>query len=396
MRRIPVGLRVSAQLISTADNSETWAESYDRAVSDALTFQDSITGAIASALRRQFSSDVAATAALASASRATADPQAYDLYLRGKFLLQRRGIGVRQAVENFEQAIVRDSAFARAHAALALALELLPYFEPISATSVRERAVASAERALRRDSTLAEAHTALAMAYQHAYQWDLARDAYRRAVAIDSSGADAHIQYGRFLFYTGRFGDAQGEFERARSLDPYSAVASGWVGYLLALSGRHAAGIAELKRALEIDSTSPPLLGISSVAFVAAGQREDAKVLAERLWRTVPQWRHVAAANLAEMGERERAQALIRDSTSELSVVPHTRRAVLYLALGDTGRALDALERATDAAEIWPTYYSLSEPRFDRLRRSERFAAIVRRAGLDAGVFTSPNGGRLQ
>ncbi|MGH7710930.1 MAG: hypothetical protein ACREOG_06580, partial [Gemmatimonadaceae bacterium] len=74
----------------------------------------------------------------------------------------------------------------------------------------------------------------------------------------------------------------------------------------------------------------------------------------------------------------------------------NTRLVTLHLSLGDTTRALDALERATDAEEIWPTYYSLSEPFFDPLRRNVRVAAIVRRVGLNERVFTSPNGGRPQ
>ncbi|MEW5917049.1 MAG: protein kinase [Gemmatimonadota bacterium] len=393
LRRTPDGLRVSAQLVRTTDNFEAWSETYDRSLSDAIAFQDSITRAIAGALGRQFASDTATAGE--TATRVTADAQAYDLYLRGRFLLQRRGSGVRQAVENFERAIARDSNFAQAHGALALALELLPYFEPIEARSLRDRAVAAAQRALTRDASLAEAYTALAMAHQHAFQWDSADAMYQRAVAIDSTEADAHIQYGRFLFYTGRFIDAQRQFDRARRLDPYSAVASGWVGYLLVLGGRQADGIAELRRALEIDSTSPPLLGISSTAFLFANRRAEAKLFAERLARAVPEWRHVAAANLGELGERERAEAMLREfAQTPPAIMPHTRRSILHLALDDTATTLDAMERATEAGEIWPTYYSLSEPRFDVLRRSARFAAIVRRAGLNVAVFTSPNGGR--
>ena len=67
---------------------------------------------------------------------------------------------------------------------------------------------------------------------------------------------------------------------------------------------------------------------------------------------------------------------------------------ILRLALGDTTRALDEMERATDAGDFWPTYITLSAREFDPIRRSARFAAIVRRVGLDEAVFTSPTGGR--
>jgi len=398
VQRVPGGLRVSAYLINTADCNETWAQIYNGGTNDALIFQDSITQAIAVALRSQLGGASAAIPAQLLANRGTSNSQAYDLYLRGKFLLTRRGPGVRQAVEKLEEAIAKDSNFARAHAGLALALALTPYFEPVSAATVRGRAVAAAERALRADSSLAEAHTALAMAAQHAYKWQRAEDAYRRASAIDSTEADTHIQYGRLLWYTGRFAEAQREFERARALNPYSAVASGWVGHLLVLSGHQAEGLRELRRAMEIDSTNQPLLVFVAQALISAGQRSEPKVLMERLWNTFPQWRDVAAQVLVALGDSTRARALIRVMESDRPARPlvNTRLATLHLSLGDTSRALDALDRATDAAEIWPTFYSLSEPYFDPLRRRARFIAIIRRAGLNERVFTSPNGGRPQ
>jgi hypothetical protein len=105
----------------------------------------------------------------------------------------------------------------------------------------------------------------------------------------------------------------------------------------------------------------------------------------------------VAAANLGEIGEPQHARQMLREFVeSPPAVMPHTRTSILHLALDDTTNALAAMERATEAGEIWPTYYSLSEPRFDVLRRSARFAEIVRRVGLNVAVFTSPTGGRPQ
>ena len=386
-------LRVSMQLTSTADNREIWSEGYDRGAGDVLAIQDGITSAIVEALRSRLTGSGAA----AVAETETRDAEAYDLYLRGRFLLQRRGAGVRQAVERFEEAIGRDSAFARAHASLALALQLLPYFEPVRAADLRDRTIAAAERALGRDSTLAEAHAALALAHQHAFDWVQAETAYRRALALEPNEADAHIQFGRFLFYTGRFQEALAEFERARAIDAYSPIASGWAGHLTHLSGRPAEGLALIRRGLEIDSTSPPVLVFAAQALGAAGSREEAAGLLHRLWAVYPLWRPVAAATLARLGSPERARELLRRPDSTVAVATplrHTSAAYLHVGLGDSARALDALEQATDAGEIWPTYYSLSEPDFDLLRSNPRFAAVVRRVRLDDRLFTRPGGGR--
>ena len=394
VRRADGRLHVSAQLASTRDNSETWSDQYDLAVADAYAMPTNITLAIVGALRERLGMAVATPE---NAGTGTTNPEAYDRYLRGKFLLQRRGVGVSQAIANFEEAITLDSLFAAPRASLALALELLPYFAEVREPLLRPRAVASANFALARDSTLADALTALAMAHQHAYEWQSADTRYRQTMALNPDEADAHIQYGRFLFYTGRVAQARARFERARSLNPYSAVASGWVGHLLELSGRTAEGLAEVNRALEIDSTSPPVLVFAAQAQQANGNSAAGIRHAQRLWRAVPQWRFPAALLLAELGDTTKAIEQLRELTThgtDSLALPHSRLALLYQAVGDTTRFFDELERATAAGEIWPTVYSLSERRFDGVRQSARFAAIVRAAGLDVATFTSPNGGR--
>jgi serine/threonine-protein kinase len=397
VRRAGDRLRVSAQLTSADDNSEYWSDNYSRDSRNVFEMQDEITREIATALRARLGRDAADTTGVVTASSGTTDLEAYDLYLRGRFLLARRGPGVSQSVERFEQAIARDSNFARAHAGLAVALELLPYFADARAQEVRERAMASARRALAIDSTLSEAYTALGLAHQHAYEWALAEQAHRRAVELDPNDASARVQYGRYLHYTGRLAAALAEFERARSLDPYSAVASGWFAHLLHLTGRRQEAMAEFGRALEIDSVSPPALFAAAQAYAQEGDLATASRLATRLATHVPFWRASAAQLQAFLGNREPARRMVRDIEVRRAEGVRERPGdllVLLLLVGDTTRLFVEMERATDAGDFWPTYVSLSEPFFDQLRRSARFAAIVRRLGLDERVFTSPMGGR--
>jgi TolB-like protein/Tfp pilus assembly protein PilF len=396
LRQLAGKLRVSAQLISGFDNREAWADSYDRSASDAYAVQDSIAHAVAQALSSgRLSSASKAAVQSTVASSGTSNPEAYDLYLRGRYLLMRRGPGVAQAVSRFEQAIDRDRGFARAHAGLGLALELTPYFSTVSASSVRDRAVAAANRALALDSTQAEAHTALGLAHSHAYEWADALRNHQRAIALDPSDAGARTQYGRILLYMGRLAEAKTEFERARSADPYDAVASGWLGHLLSLTNQHTQALAELDRALEIDS-APPVLFMAAQANMAAGDTAKAKDLLLRLWERVPPWRGSAAVLMAGLGDRAGAISVARqiEANPEQWSLGTTTAGIIFSALGDTAKALSALERATDAGDIWPTAYSMSEREFDPLRRSARFAAIVRRVGLDERIFTSPTGGR--
>ena len=68
----------------------------------------------------------------------------------------------------------------------------------------------------------------------------------------------------------------------------------------------------------------------------------------------------------------------------------HQTVAFAWLGIGDTARALDALERSTDSREIWPNWAPLIDPQYDGVRQSPRFAALVRRVGLDVQVMTAP------
>ena len=360
VQRVGGRLRLSAQLTDASNRHEVWSDDYDGR-DDAFAVQDEITRLVAAALPRRLAAG-ASDAIPATASSGTSNADAYDLYMRGRYLLQRRGAGVRQASVYFSRALERDSGFAQAKAAYALAIQLLPYFERVNIDSVNRLATSAATGALARDSTIAEAHTALALAYQHQYRWKEAEAAYRRAVRAHPPDADAHIQYGRFLFYTRTVREALPYFERARELDPTSPVASGWVGHLLDLSGRVEEGLVHLRRALDIDSTNPPTLVFMAQAHQYAARPDSARYYTDRLARVWPGWR----------GWSDDTLAARRDSNA-------------WFALK---------EQQTRERWIWPTYLSLSERHLDFMRGSARFAAIVRSVGLDERIFTSPRGGR--
>jgi len=394
VRRVGDRIRVSAQLTSARDNAEVWSDSYDRSATDLYAVQDEITRRIASALGGRLGNT--ARDATSTTIAGSTNPEAHDLYLRGRFLLQRRGAGVRQAAEKFEQAIAKDSNFALAHASLALALELLPYFESVNARELAPRATRAAERALSLDSTIAEAHTALAMAHQHRYDWRRAEASYRRAIALDPDEVDAHIQYGRFLVYTGQVARSEAVFRRARELDPNSAVASGWLGSVMFRRGRRNEGLAEMRRAVELDSTNPPSLTFLARALRMAGRPEEARLVAERIWRNVPAWRHVAANIFITLGDTVRGAAVWRTLEAQRATHPHANLYLImkYSAMGDSTRMFQALEHATANGEIWPTYYPADSENFDFARGSARFAAIIRSVGLDARVFATSTYGR--
>lgn len=398
VRRARDELRLTVQLTRTSDGSLLWSEQFRKPARDVFEVQDEMTSAIVNALQLQLSpSAPVSVSAAPNVTRGTSNLEAYDLYLRGQFNLRRRGSAIPLAVDNFQQAIAKDTGFARAYSGLSAALQLFPYFMAVSPDSVFDEAMAAARQALVLDSTLAEAHTSMALAYQHAFQWRRAEEEHRRAIAVDPNDAAAHFHYARFLTYIARPREALEEAQRAKSLDPYSAVIAGWVATILRFSGRLDAAVKEARRGIELDSANAPTLANAAFTLLAAGRPEEARHLADRIDPRLPFiWPGVIAYVHAATGDGIFATRLVRDIES-MRPRPwgaETTLAYALLGLGDSTRALDALERALDAREMWPSTFSLLEPLFDIVRHSPRFATFVRRVGLDPNLFTAPAAAR--
>jgi len=326
-------------------------------------------------------------------SAGTADPEAYDLYLRGSYLLERRGGGVAKAVEYFERAIAEDSTFARAYAALAFALELLPNYAGTRPSAVERRTTEAARHALALDSTLAEAYTALGLSHVLALRWREADKAFQRAVAVDPGFAPGQYFYGAHLIRVGRLAEGEKHMRRARVVDPLSVPASQLLAYCLSLLGRYNESLLESRRAYELDTTAAGARGFGPLAMLHDGRPEEARATVRVKVSPPFSGVGVAAYVLAAAGERDSAVAIVRELEArrrEWSVT--TGLTYAYLGLGDTARALSALETAVRLGER--PYIPFADPMYDPVRRQPRFAAVVRRLGLDERLFTSPTGGR--
>lgn len=390
-RAVGARVKVSARLSRTSDNADLWQDTFEPQAQDAFAAEDEIRNRITEALRLHFPGGPGA-GAVAAAGRGTRDSAAYDLYERGQFLLKRRGPGVRLAVQHFEKAIGRDSTYARAYAALSAALELLPNFVDTSFAAVSERATTAARRALALDPTLAEAHTSLALAAMHGFRWAEADSEFRRALAADVGNPSAHQHYARYLVYTGRLAESVAQLHRAKALDPTSAVISAWLAHNLLLAGRRREAFAESDRALELDSMNVPVVHFAARVNLAAGNFAKARVLLGRE-PPIPPWMGASAMLYGLMGDRQTVLRLRQEiERGSWRSFRESGLAMAALGVGDTARALDALERATDAHEFWPSAPILIDPVvLDQLRGSTRFAALLRRIGLDAGAFASPS-----
>jgi len=392
VRRSGDRMRLTVQLTSVADGLTLWSDVYERQVKDVFRVQDEIARSIAGALRARLPQSPGSLSGRPVWSPGTTNADAYDLYLRGSYMRERRGGGVAKAVEYFERAIAADSGFARAYAGLAYALELGPIFMGTQPRDVDGRAIDVAHRALALDSTLGEAYTAIGLAHQRALRWREAGEALQRSITVDPDYAPGEYHYADYLLRVGRVAEAEEPSRRARVADPLSATASIMLAYTLSLLGRSDDSHAESRRAYELDSSLATVHARLALAVLHDGHREEAHELAVAAL-PLP-FSGSAAYVLGATGDRVRAATAIREFETqprgEFQLMPAL--AYAYLGLGDTTRALAALEEAARAGDV--PIIPLSDPMFDSVRQSGRFAAVVRRFGLDERRLGAAEGGR--
>jgi serine/threonine-protein kinase len=394
VRRAEGRLKVTTQLTSAADGLTLWSDSYERDSKDIFAVQDQITKAIISALGPTLAGRTEVRNALTAGS-GTNSVDAYDLYLRGRYVLERRGKGVSRAATYFSEAIAKDSGFARAYAGLSEALELFPYFTTTSAREVEGRATAAATRALSLDPGLAEPHAALALAHMHAFRWSAAEQEFHLALAADSTSATAHTQYGRYLMAIGQILPARDQFRIAIRLDPLAGTPSVWLSLVLSLSGDYAGSEEEARRAWELDSTLWTARSVLALDRLHLGKFAEARAAIATTDQGGP-WIGVSAFVLASMGDTAPAAAIRRklEGFPADTWMLNTANAYAYLGVPDTSRALSALEAAVRAREITPNWQPLVGRMYDGVRLSPRFARIVDGFGLSGRGLTSPLGGR--
>ena len=237
----------------------------------------------------------------------------------------------------------------------------------------------AARHALRLDSTLAQPHIALGMAFWCDYRFDSAGTEFRTAVQLEPRNVEARVQYVRHLVNTGHPAEALSQIRVARAEDPASALVLSHMASVYFFNQQMDSAMLESRRALETDSTSLPALLIAANIRLANHLPEEARKLAIRA-PAGP----VNGYMLAMTGDTAAARSLLKalDAENPQPWLADTRRAFTYLGLGDTARALTALERATDGKEIWPTVSAATDPMYNGIRGSPRFQALLVRVGL--------------
>jgi eukaryotic-like serine/threonine-protein kinase len=383
VRRSGDRLRVSAQLVNASNGYELWSESYDRDMADIFAVQEEIAHAIVSALKIQLSGAVSPDSVLVN--RPTHDLEAYDLYLKGQFALnQRNETTLPEAVRYFEQAVARDSGFARAWAGLADANVLLPLYTGTSPTAAWARAKAAGQRAIALGAGLAEAHTALAygtMLYE--WNWAEAERQFQRAIAADPNYPTARQWYGDFLIGRGRLEESLREMQRAHELDPLSRIIGGELGWVYTSLRRFDEADSAIQQVLRLDPNFAQAGFAMGLLRQAQGRPREAVEEFRHALDVGGFNAHTAGALIsayAAAGDRGAATALL-DTITARSVreyIPPFAFAVAYAGLGDSDRAFSWLERGIRERDaLLPENFF--EPLLDPLKGDRRYAGVVAR-----------------
>ncbi|HET8762274.1 MAG TPA: tetratricopeptide repeat protein, partial [Gemmatimonadales bacterium] len=388
-------LRVSAQLTRSADNRVLWDSVFDSHIGNLFTVQDELTRSIATAVAPLLGRHDGGSAA-ARPQRGTADQEAYDLYLKGRYFWMQRGAGnMVQAIAFFREAVGRDPGFARAHAGLALAYDLLPVYVADPTDSAIPLAESSARRALALDSTLSDAHLALGLAFETELHLREALSQYRMAMTLDPASVTAHHWLGYCLLNMGHTEEALAHLRRAAALDPLATAPASAVATALLYARQFGDARAAARHALALDSTFGFGFWTLGLAQALDGQADSAVKTLEHGTRLQPSdlrlrtallFAYAAAgrwsdARLARKGLRAANQSFADGTEDEFADLVFGDRVPLVSVLA-TGAGARRYLRSGGAIGC--------NPLFDPLWSDARFGAEMRQLGVAKCLLARP------
>ena len=376
-------LTLSLELVDARTDNAIWSEQYSRKQTDLVSLQSEIARDVSTKLKTKLSGADEARLTM----NYTASPEAYQLYLKGRFYWNKRTVdGLRQAAGYFKQSIEKDPGFALAYSGLADAYVLFSNYSVAPPKDSMPKAKAAALKALELDDSLAEPHAALGV-YLSAYAWDqaAAEREIRRAIELKPNYATAHHWLGNVLSFVKRADEAISAARRAEELDPLSAIISADTGFDFIMARRYDEAIAQCQRTLMLDPNFYYAHYLLGWAYYKKGMYQEAISESRKSveLNESTYGKSMLILSLSKFGGRAEAIKL-RDELkreSARSYVPNYFLAIASIALGEKDEAFAALER--DFAERSPSYsWFAADSLLDDLRDDPRFADLVRRVGL--------------
>jgi TolB-like protein/DNA-binding winged helix-turn-helix (wHTH) protein len=379
-------VRITAQLIRAATDRHIWAAAYDGDLKDVLSLQARVAEAITDEVKLNLTAEESGRLRRGQA----VNPEAFDLYLRGRYALNQRNVpGFQKAIEYFNHAIEKDSNFALAYSGLADSNTLLVLYGqgPTNMTDAK----AAAEKALALDGTLAEAHTSLAaVRILHDWDWAGAEREFQRAIDLNPNFAQAHHWYGNLLLGPeGRHDEAIAELQRAQELDPLSLIINADAGFAYYLAGHYDLALQAYQRVLATNPNFVPVHFYLSQYYRQTGQYdlwlketvENQQLSGDSSHPQLLQQLYRQGGFRGVMEEMAKSGGSSRLANQQNLNVGACSSAQANALLGRNQRALDSLEKCNRQAGIALIYVKV-DPVWTNLRPDPRFQDLLRRMGL--------------
>ena len=376
-------LTLSLELIDVPNDKVIWTEQYQRRQSEVVSLQIEIAKDVSANIRARLTG----TEEQKVTSTGTADPEAYQAYLRGRFLWNRRtAANINKALEQFTIATQRDPNYALAFVGLADCYVVLNEYAGVPATESMPKAKENAQRALALDSNLAEAYATLGSVAE--YEWNSveAEENYKRAIALNPNYPTAYHWYSIRLRAWGRYDEAAAMIRRAQEMDPVSSVIAVNVGRTHQLFKNDSAAIETLLKLIEADPAFPAAHQYLALSYLRQGRLTEAVASAEK----AVELSNRSGITLGDLGfvygslkRQDQARAVIKELEAR-----HAERkagainvAMVYAGLGENDKVFEWLEKefAARGATLqqigWMT-------EFESLRDDPRLKDLLRRMNL--------------
>ena len=375
---------ISTELIDIRDNKQLWGEQYERQLADMLSVQREIAREITNNLRPTLSG----MEQLRADKQYTVNPEAYQLYLKGRFYWNKRTANdLQKAIPYFQQAIDKDQNYAMAYSGLADSYALLTAYSGEPPRQLMPKAKEAALKALALDDKLAEAHASLGQitAY-YDYDFATAERQYRRAIELNPNYATAHQWLAEHLAATKRLDESQMEIRRALELDPMSVIMNRIYADILMDARRFDEAIQQYHKTLDLDPNFPTARFFLGRAYEAKGMYDQAveEYSKASLMGNVPPEAVQAMRDVyGKFGWKAYVQMQLERmlSQSRQTSMPPFVIAGMYARVGRKEEALAWLEKGYEERDFRMTLISVSFE-FDGIRSDPRFKELVRRLGL--------------
>ncbi|MEP7065373.1 MAG: tetratricopeptide repeat protein [Gemmatimonadota bacterium] len=324
------------------------------------------------------------------------------LYLQGQTFMSRRTLrSIEHSAALFRASIAKAPEFARAHAALALADALLPYFSNEAPAPLVAESTLEAGRALALDSGVSQAHVALAVLAMGQRRWKVAGHELRDAISRNDGDAFAHFFLSYLLSVQDSATESLVEAKKAFELDPLSNPISANVAAAYYVIGRNEEAELQIRRTLDLDSTYSA--AHQQLGLILLAERRNEEAIAEFEKGVTLEGRTPYAGNLGLLGYAYGVSGRVQlarvilsslDSLGRTTYVDPAARGFVWLGLADGDRTFEAFQRSLDHDESLLLDYFPSDPIFNSLRVDARFSALLARARLP--IDSAPTVGRRE